>query len=125
MNLINNTVRLVAFAALSVALAPGLASAQICEPVIGGFQPPTFVRCDPSSGFVSADGPTDTVRALLQTGVRVRVTGRDQNNQPLYPGSARCTVDDVTEDGDDEEDNQCQDNGAKIFSGVIGQAFAS
>jgi hypothetical protein len=125
MNLIRNMLRPLAFAGFAAALAPNAAEAQECAVVSGGFQPPTFVFCDTTEGFVSADGPTDTVRALLTAGARVKVTGRDQNGDVLYPGQNRCTATDAVVDSTPAENTQCQDNGAKLFNGVLGQAFAS
>lgn len=73
-------------------LTPGIASAAFCSFVSGGFSPPTAVACGSTTGLVSADGPTDKVRAVKTAGAagkRVQVRGRDQNGNFLHP-TPRC-----------------------------------
>jgi hypothetical protein len=73
---------------------------------------------------VSGDGPTDTVRALKTAGAagkRVRVQGRDQFGGILWP-APRCQADDSVADSTPASNNQCQDNGSRVFSGVLGRA---
>jgi hypothetical protein len=104
-------------------LTPGMALAAFCAPIAGGLSLPMSVSCGSTSGVVSGDGPTDTVRAVKQSGAagkRVRVRGRNQFGGALWP-APRCQAESSVI-GSQSSNNGCQDNGGGTFSGVLGQA---
>jgi hypothetical protein len=105
-------------------VTPAMALAAFCAPIATGLSLPTQVSCGSTSGIVSGDAATDTVRALKTAGAagkRVRVQGRDQFGGPLWP-PPRCLAEDSVADSTPASNNQCQDNGSRVFSGVFGQA---
>jgi energy-coupling factor transporter ATP-binding protein EcfA2 len=108
------------------ALTPGIASAAFCAFVAGGFSPPTGVTCGATSGSVSADGPTDKVRALKTAGAagkRVEVRGRDQNNNFLHAAPKCQAIATAIGVVAQNPNNQlCNDVPPRLFNGVLGRA---
>jgi hypothetical protein len=124
------TIKKSILAAITVSmLTPGVASAAFCAFKSGGFQPPTSVTCGSTTGLVSADGPTDKVRALKTAGAagkRVEVRGRDQNGNFLHAApkcQAIATVINVVVENPNTQ--LCTDVAgppARFFNGVLGRA---